>query len=90
MQLIATLPVCLSFNRMKWLACMLLGCYAAVAQLHRDPTLDRHWDLWKETYGKHYREKVGGSSRGRFAFILVPYTFPLSNYILVSSVFSKC
>lgn len=44
---------------MKWLACVLLGCYAAVAQLHRDPTLDRHWDLWKETYGKRYREEVG-------------------------------
>lgn len=42
---------------MKWLACVLLGCYAAVAQLHRDPTLDRHWDLWKETYGKRYREE---------------------------------
>lgn len=36
---------------------MLLGCYAVVAQVHRDPMLDRHWDLWKETYGKHYREK---------------------------------
>ncbi|XP_024426046.1 cathepsin S [Desmodus rotundus] len=42
---------------MKWLVLVLLGCSSAMAQLHKDPTLDRHWDLWKKTYGKQYKEK---------------------------------
>lgn len=42
---------------MNWLACALLLCSSAVAQLHRDPTLDSHWTLWKKTYSKEYREK---------------------------------
>lgn len=29
-----------------------------MAQLHKDPTLDHHWDLWKKTYGKEYKDKV--------------------------------
>ncbi|XP_047640688.1 cathepsin S [Phacochoerus africanus] len=42
---------------MKCLVWVLLLCSSAMAQLHRDPTLDRHWDLWKKTYGKQYKEK---------------------------------
>ncbi|KAM7054670.1 cathepsin S-like isoform 1-T1 [Molossus nigricans] len=41
--------------KMKWLLWILLGC--SMAQLHRDPTLDHHWDLWKKTYGKEYKDK---------------------------------
>lgn len=25
---------------------------------HPDPTLDRHWELWKKTYGKEYHPQV--------------------------------
>ncbi|KAM8786573.1 cathepsin S isoform 2-T2 [Rhynchonycteris naso] len=42
---------------MKRLIWVLLGCFSTMAQLHKDPTLDRHWDLWKKTYGKQYKEK---------------------------------
>lgn len=42
---------------MKRLVCVLLVCSSAVAQLHKDPTLDHHWHLWKKTYGKQYKEK---------------------------------
>ncbi|XP_065402467.1 cathepsin S isoform X1 [Macaca fascicularis] len=42
---------------MKQLLCVLLVCSSAVAQLHKDPTLDHHWHLWKKTYGKQYKEK---------------------------------
>nr|KAF6290468.1 cathepsin S [Myotis myotis] len=44
-------------NIMKWLLLVLLGCSSAMAQLHKDPTLDHHWDLWKKTYGKQYTEE---------------------------------
>lgn len=44
-------------NIMKWLLWVLLGCSSAMAQLRHDPTLDRHWDLWKKTYGKQYTEQ---------------------------------
>nr|XP_012622973.1 cathepsin S [Microcebus murinus] len=42
-------------NRLAW---VLLVCCSAMAQLHRDPTLDHHWHLWKKTYGKQYEEKT--------------------------------
>uniref|UniRef100_A0A2K5DFF0 Cathepsin S n=1 Tax=Aotus nancymaae TaxID=37293 RepID=A0A2K5DFF0_AOTNA len=42
---------------MKQLVCVLFVCSSAVAQLHEDPTLDHHWNLWKKTYGKQYKEK---------------------------------
>uniref|UniRef100_A0A2K5PX97 Cathepsin S n=1 Tax=Cebus imitator TaxID=2715852 RepID=A0A2K5PX97_CEBIM len=41
----------------KQLVCVLFMCSSAVAQLHQDPTLDHHWNLWKKTYGKQYKEK---------------------------------
>ncbi|XP_070252276.1 cathepsin S [Myotis yumanensis] len=44
-------------NMMKWLLLVLLGCSSAMAQPHKDPTLDHHWDLWKKTYGKQYTEE---------------------------------
>lgn len=49
---------CLSLNRTKWLVWALLVCSSTVAQLHRDPTLDHHWHLWKKAYSKQYKEKV--------------------------------
>lgn len=42
---------------MNWLVWALLLCSSAMAHVHRDPTLDHHWDLWKKTYGKQYKEK---------------------------------
>ncbi|XP_062960092.1 cathepsin S isoform X1 [Cynocephalus volans] len=42
---------------MKWLVWVLLVCFSAMAQLHKDPTLDHHWYLWKKTYSKQYKEK---------------------------------
>ncbi|NXC25927.1 CATS protein, partial [Campylorhamphus procurvoides] len=30
---------------------------------HPDPTLDRHWELWKKTYGKEYRHQEEDSLR---------------------------
>uniref|UniRef100_A0A2K6TQE5 Cathepsin S n=1 Tax=Saimiri boliviensis boliviensis TaxID=39432 RepID=A0A2K6TQE5_SAIBB len=42
---------------MKQLVCVLFVCSSAVTQLHKDPTLDHHWNLWKKTYGKQYKEK---------------------------------
>ncbi|KAL2771836.1 cathepsin S isoform 2 preproprotein [Daubentonia madagascariensis] len=42
---------------MKRLVWVLLVCCSAMAQLHKDPTLDHHWHLWKKTYGKQYKEK---------------------------------
>ncbi|XP_071474566.1 cathepsin S isoform X2 [Marmota flaviventris] len=43
---------------MKWLLYVSLVCFSAMAQLHKDPALDHHWQLWKKTYGKQYRQKV--------------------------------
>uniref|UniRef100_A0A7P0T904 Cathepsin S n=1 Tax=Homo sapiens TaxID=9606 RepID=A0A7P0T904_HUMAN len=54
---------------MKRLVCVLLVCSSAVAQLHKDPTLDHHWHLWKKTYGKQYKEK--GSCGACWAFSAV-------------------
>ncbi|NXK43615.1 CATS protein, partial [Piprites chloris] len=34
-----------------------------VALGHPDPTLDRHWELWKKTYGKEYRHQEEDSLR---------------------------
>ncbi|NWU00730.1 CATS protein, partial [Urocynchramus pylzowi] len=28
---------------------------------HPDPALDRHWELWKKSYGKEYQPQVGMS-----------------------------
>ncbi|XP_007088137.1 cathepsin S isoform X1 [Panthera pardus] len=42
---------------MKCLVWVLLVCTYALAQAHKDPTLDHHWNLWKKTYGKQYKEK---------------------------------
>lgn len=28
-----------------------------MAQVHKDPTLDHHWNLWKKTYSKQYKEE---------------------------------
>ncbi|XP_007460293.1 PREDICTED: cathepsin S isoform X2 [Lipotes vexillifer] len=42
---------------MKWLVWVLLLCSSVMAQQHRDSTLDHHWDLWKKTYGKQYKEQ---------------------------------
>nr|XP_051713281.1 cathepsin S isoform X3 [Oryctolagus cuniculus] len=48
---------------MKWLVWALLVCSSTVAQLHRDPTLDHHWHLWKKAYGKQYKEKNEEAAR---------------------------
>jgi hypothetical protein len=37
---------------------MPLVCSVAMEQLQRDPTLDYHWDLWKKTHEKEYKDKV--------------------------------
>lgn len=36
---------------------MPLVCSVAMEQLQRDPTLDYHWDLWKKTHEKEYKDK---------------------------------
>ncbi|NWU88087.1 CATS protein, partial [Onychorhynchus coronatus] len=36
-----------------------LALLGLVALGHPDPALDRHWELWKKTYGKEYRHQVG-------------------------------
>ncbi|XP_037356028.1 cathepsin S [Talpa occidentalis] len=43
--------------RVQWLVWVLLACPLATAQPQRDATLDRHWLLWKNTYGKQYTGK---------------------------------
>uniref|UniRef100_A0A8C9AIH9 Cathepsin S n=1 Tax=Prolemur simus TaxID=1328070 RepID=A0A8C9AIH9_PROSS len=43
---------------MKRLVWVFLVCCSAMAQPHKDPTLDHHWHLWKKTYGKQYEEKT--------------------------------
>ena len=60
---------------MKWLVWAVLLGSSAMAQVHRDPTLDHHWDLWKKTYGKQYKEKVDGLPFEQFAFTQIPYMF---------------
>nr|XP_026259765.1 cathepsin S [Urocitellus parryii] len=48
---------------MKWLLYVSLVCFSAMAQLHKDPALDHHWQLWKKTYGKQYRQKNEEAAR---------------------------
>lgn len=48
---------------MKGLLLVLLGCSSAMTQLHKDPTLDYHWDLWKKSYGKQYTGKNEEAAR---------------------------
>ncbi|XP_029083747.1 cathepsin S isoform X2 [Monodon monoceros] len=48
---------------MKWLVWVLLLCSSVMAQQHRDSTLDHHWDLWKKTYGKQYKEQNEEAAR---------------------------
>lgn len=31
---------------------------------HPDPALDRHWELWKKSYGKEYQPQVGTARGG--------------------------
>ena len=36
-----------------------LGCItAASGHWQKDSTLDRHWEIWKEKYGKEYQKEV--------------------------------
>ncbi|NXM69080.1 CATS protein, partial [Serilophus lunatus] len=40
-----------------------LALLGVVALGHPDPALDRHWELWKKTYGKEYRHQEEDSLR---------------------------
>uniref|UniRef100_A0A8C5L134 Cathepsin S n=1 Tax=Jaculus jaculus TaxID=51337 RepID=A0A8C5L134_JACJA len=40
-----------------WLVWVPVLCSLAMAQMHKDPTLNHHWYLWKKTYGKQYKEE---------------------------------
>lgn len=82
-------PVFIYLHRMNWLACALLLCSSAVAQLHRDPTLDSHWTLWKKTYSKEYREKVQGLASHQLAFPYIPCTFSSSKLCFQRQVFNN-
>nr|XP_044994383.1 cathepsin S [Jaculus jaculus] len=42
---------------MSWLVWVPVLCSLAMAQMHKDPTLNHHWYLWKKTYGKQYKEE---------------------------------
>ncbi|NXD46813.1 CATS protein, partial [Copsychus sechellarum] len=44
---------------MEPLAALTLLALLLPALGHPDPALDRHWELWKKTYGKEYRLQVG-------------------------------
>ncbi|NXC92296.1 CATS protein, partial [Cercotrichas coryphoeus] len=44
---------------MEPLAALTLLALLLLALGHPDPALDRHWELWKKTYGKEYRPQVG-------------------------------
>lgn len=53
---------------MKPLAPVAFLALLGLALGYPDPALDRHWELWKKTYGKEYRPQVGTSwecHRGR-------------------------
>ncbi|XP_007531606.3 cathepsin S [Erinaceus europaeus] len=41
---------------MSWLVWVFLAG-SIMAQLHKDPALDHHWDLWKKAHSKRYKEK---------------------------------
>ncbi|XP_012783585.1 cathepsin S [Ochotona princeps] len=47
----------------KWLLWVLLVCFSTTAQLHKDPSLDHHWHLWKKTYSKQYKQKNEEAAR---------------------------
>lgn len=44
----------------------------------------------RKTMANNTRKRYRGSPLEWFAFTLVPYAFPLSNYILTSNVYNKC
>ncbi|XP_025901771.1 cathepsin S isoform X3 [Nothoprocta perdicaria] len=48
---------------MKVLACGALLAVLAAALQDPDPTLDRHWQLWKKIHGKEYRNQEEGKRR---------------------------
>ncbi|EDL85703.1 cathepsin S [Rattus norvegicus] len=41
----------------RWLFWVPLVCSVTMEQLQRDPTLDHHWDLWKKTHEKEYKDQ---------------------------------
>ncbi|XP_063138486.1 cathepsin S isoform X1 [Rattus norvegicus] len=43
--------------RRRWLFWVPLVCSVTMEQLQRDPTLDHHWDLWKKTHEKEYKDQ---------------------------------